>query len=125
MKKFVSVLRAPDNAFGATEATCYRFEEAATAACDVKYDYVVSDKSAKVVVYPSGSPVKYLKLRFRGDLSSVDKVYGDQWERSSEGAFLEWRSVMAGRALAWFCFVKSGDRIACYGVKTGADCFAF
>ena len=71
---FVSILRTPDNSFGATEATCYRFEEAATAACDVKYDYVVSDKSAKVVVYPSGSPVKYLKLRFRGDLSSVDKV---------------------------------------------------
>lgn len=125
MKKFISVLRTPDNAFGATESTCYRFEEPATAACDVKYDYVVSQHSAKVVVYPSGSPVKYLKLRFRGDFSCVDKVYGDQWERSSEGAYLEWRSVMPSRALPWFCFVKQGERIACYGVKTGADCFAF
>ena len=122
---FVSVLRAPDNSFGATDKSPYRFEEAVTATDDVKFEYIVGEKSARVVVYPSGSPVRYLKLRFRGDLSNVDKVYGDQWERSGEDAFLEWRSVMASRVLPWFCYVKSGDMTACYGVKTGADCFAF
>ena len=81
--------------------------------------------SAKVIVYPSGAPVKFLKLRFRADMKAVESVYGDQWERSSHGAFLEWRSVMASRALAWFCFAKTHDSIACYGVKTGADCFAY
>ena len=123
--EFVSVLRMPDAAFGATEASPYRFEEAESAVCDVRYEYEVGERSAKVVVYPSGSPVKYLKLRFRGDMSFADKVFGDQWERSGGEAFLEWRSVMPHRALAWFCYVKGGDRMACYGVKTGADCFAF
>ena len=91
---FFSILRRPDNSFGATEKSPYRFEEVASAANDVKFEYIVGEKSAKVVVYPSGSPVKYLKLRFRGDLGQVDKVYGDEWERSGEDAFLEWRSVM-------------------------------
>ena len=122
--KFVSVLRTPDNDFGATEASPFRFEEMRTKASDVKYEYTVSEKSAKVIVYPSGSPVKYLKLRFRGDLSFVDKVYGDTWERSGSSRFLEWRSVMGSRVMPWFCYLKGGDRIKCYGVKTGADCFA-
>ena len=125
MKPFVSILRQPDAAFGATEKSAYRFEEAATAACDVQYEYVVGDRSAKVIVYPGASPVKYLKLRFRGDMREVERVYGDQWERSGADAYLEWRSLMPHRALAWFCYVKGAGRIACYGVKTGADCFAF
>ena len=122
---FFSILRAPDNAFGATEASPFRFEEAASAANDVKFDYAVENDSAKIIIYPSGSPVKYLKLRFHGDLSFVDKVYGDEWERSGENAFLEWRSVMASRALPWFCYLKGDDVTACYGVKTSPDCFAF
>ena len=122
---FVSVLRSPDNAFGETEKSPFRFEEAQSAVCDVKYEYKVEKNSAKVVIYPSGSPVKYLKLRFRGDMCGIDKVYGDQWERCNDGAALEWRSVMPSRALAWFCYVKAGEKIGCYGVKTGADCFAF
>ena len=64
---FTSVLRTPDRAFGATEATEFRFEEAQSAACDVKYEYKVENGVGKVIVYPSASPVKYLKLRFRGD----------------------------------------------------------
>ncbi|MBR3681218.1 MAG: hypothetical protein IKL79_04360 [Clostridia bacterium] len=125
MKNFVSVLRTPDAVFGATEASPFRFEERASAACDVKYDYTVGEKSARVTVYPSGAPVKYLKLRFRGDMNGIESVYGDQWERCCDGALFEWRSVMPHRALGWFCYVKMGGRIGCYGVKTGADCFAF
>ena len=122
---FFSILRAPDNAFGATEASPFRFEEAASAANDVKFDYALENDSAKIIIYPSGSPIKYLKLRFHGDLSFIDKVYGDEWERSGENAFLEWRSVMASRALPWFCYLKGDDVTACYGVKTSPDCFAF
>ena len=121
---FVSVLRAPDNDFGATEASVFRFEEVDSKCSDVKYEYVVGNNSAKVIVYPSGSPVKFLKLRFRGDLSFVDKVYGDTWERSGEKCFLEWRSVMSARMMPWFCYLKGNHKTMCYGVKTGADCFA-
>ena len=83
-KKFVSLLREPDNAFGATEQSPFRFEEASTKHCDVKYEYIVSEKSAKVVIYPSGSPVKFLKLRFRGEMDFIEKVYGDPlWAQDS------------------------------------------
>ncbi len=124
MKEFISVLRKPDNAISATEASPFRFEENAFNNCPVKYDYIVGEKSAKVVVYPSGSPVKYLKFRFRGDFSFIDKVYGDQWARSSFADALEWKSVVADRAMPWFTYVIGENKMKCYGVKTGADCFA-
>lgn len=124
MNEFVSVLRAPDNDFGATEASPFRFEEATTKCSDVKYEYVVENNSARVIVYPSGSPVKYLKLRFRGDMKFVDKVYGDTWERSGGNCYIEWRSVMSSRIMPWFCYAMGEGRTVCYGVKTGADCFA-
>lgn len=125
--EFVSILREPDFATGATEQSPFRFEERGVQAdCPVCFDYVVQDDHAKVIVYPSNVPIKYLKLRFEGDLSFVSSVYGDQWERSvGDNAALEWRSVMAARALPWFCYVRGDDRTACYGVKTGADCFAY
>jgi alpha-galactosidase len=125
---FTSVLRTPDSAFGATEATEFRFEEAQSAACDVKYEYKVENGVGKVIVYPSASPVKYLKLRFRGDFSAVEKVYGDEWERSGATVvptYLEWSSVMPHKAMPWFCYAIAKDRMACYGVKVGPDCFAY
>lgn len=121
--KFVSVLRKPDAVYGATEQSPFRFEEKANATNDVKYDYVVGKNSAKVIVYPSGSPVKFLKLRFNGDMQHVEAVMGDQWERCGVDYPIEWRSVCAGRVLPWFCYAKSKDFIACYGVKTGPDAF--
>lgn len=124
-QNFLSIMRKPDFVTGATDATPLRFEENKSFDCPVQYEYLIEGNSAKVRVFPSGAPVKYLKLRFNGDLSFVKKVYGDQWERSSIGAYLEWRSVMSSRVLPWFCYVRSENRTACYGVKTGADCFAF
>lgn len=119
----LSLLRQPDAAYGATEKSDFRFEEKGV--CDVKFEYVVQKNSAKVIIYPSDSPIKYLKLRFRGDLTDVDKVFGDQWERAGSGAYLEWRSVMPSRALPWYCYLKTSNQTFCYGVKTGADCLAF
>lgn len=126
MEKFVSVLRRPDFVIAATENSPFRFEEKAEwTDCPVKYEYAVTDKSAKITVYPSGSPVKYLKLRFNGDCSFIDKVYGDQLERVGAECYLEWRSVMPHRMMAWYCIVKGENAFKCYGVKTGADSFAF
>lgn len=119
----ISLLRKPDYVFGATENTEFRFEEKGIN--EIKYEYVVEGDCAKVIVYPSGAPVKYLKLRFQGDFSSVDKVYGDQWERVGQPSYLEWKSVRAGRVLPWFCYVIANGKTSCYGVKTGANCFAF
>ena len=119
----ISLLRQPDAVYGATEKKPFRFEEMLIN--EVKYSYEISDKSVKIHVYPSGSPVKYLKLRFNGDLRSIDRVYDDQWERAGLYAYIEWRSVMACCVLPWFCYVMSGNDMFYYGVKTGANCFAF
>ena len=122
---FVSLLRKPDYVYGATEKSDVRFEENDNGVdCPIKYTYSVEGDSAKIIVYPGGSPVKYLKFRFCGDLSFVDKVYGDQFERQSFKGYLEWRSVMGSRILPWFCYLTGNDSMACYGVKTGCNCFA-
>ncbi len=125
MAMFPTVLRQPDRVMGATDESPYRFEEDLQAECPVQYEYRVEEKSAKVIVYPSGAPVKFLKLRFRADLSFVEAVCGDEWERCGSGGPIEWRSMMNHRRLPWFCYLRSGQQLACYGVKTGADCFAF
>ncbi len=120
---FTSILRQPDSVTGATQDKVFRFEETPNVT-SVKYEYLVGEKSAKVIIYPSGSPVKYLKLRFRADFSNVDKVYGDYWARSSFINPLDWRNVLPERQLPWYCYVLENKKLHCYGVKTGADCFA-
>lgn len=124
MKKF-SILRQPDYICGATEATPFRFEEGWQKQCPVEYSFALKGKSAEIKVFPSGSPVKHLKLRWNGDFRGIEKVLGDEWERAQLGSYIEWRSMMPSRVLPWFCYVKTGDLYSCYGVKTGADCFAF
>ena len=124
MKTFIDIMRAPDVAYGATQASNFRWEEEKLP-CPVRFEYQIQNGFARVIVYPSDSPVKYLKLRWRGDFSFVDKVYGDQWERAGTNAVLEWRSVNGSRVLPWFCYLIGDNKTACYGVKTGANCFAF
>ena len=120
---FLSVLRAPDAVYGAVESSPFDFEE--KAGCPVKYEYLLDGSSARVIVYPSGEPVKYLKFRWNGDLSSVDKVYGDTWERCYfNSSPLSWQSVNGARSLPWFSYIKDESKTMCYGVKTGANCFA-
>ena len=123
--EFFSILRKPDIVLGATEDTSFRFEEESQDICPVKYEYKITNNIGKLTVYPSCSPIKYLKLRWNGELNFVEKVYGDQWERAGvNGAYLEWRSVMACRNLPWFTYLYADKKTACYGVKTGANSFA-
>ena len=134
-KEFISILRRPDYVTGAVDSSPFRFEETgafqkvgdrAQQSCPVEYEYVVGEKEAKVIVHPGKEPVKYLKLRFEGDMSFVRSVYSETWERNAEiEAPHEWTSVRASRVLPWFCYLDGGDRFGCYGVKTGPNCFAY
>ncbi len=127
VNEFISVLRNPDRVLGATDESPFRFEERENE-CEspVKYEYIVGEKSAKVIVYPSGSPVKYLKLRFRGDHYFVEKALGDHWERSCHTSQIpfEWKSMTPRRVMPWYTCLYGAGRCAFYGVKTGPDCLA-
>lgn len=120
---FPTIMRMPDNVKGATDENFYRFEER-DEACPIKYEIKVENGSAKVTVFPSGSPVRYLRLRFNADFSQVEKVYADDWARASMVHPLEWRTIIPDRRMPWFVQLKIGETYACYGVKTGANCFA-
>lgn len=127
-KEFLSVLRNPDRVIGAVEGSPFRFEERENE-CEspVKYEYKVEGNSAKVIVYPSGAPVKFLKLRFDGDHYFVEKALGDQWERCCVSTYIpfEWKSLMPSRVMPWYMCLYAEGRSAFYGIKTGADCLAF
>ncbi len=122
MGVFTSVLRLPDRVSGATEKNIYRFEER-LGENTVKYEYKLEDNCAKVIVYPSEAPVMFLKLRFRGDFSEVDKVYADDWARSSYVHPLVWKNVIPERQMPWFFYALSGNTAHCYGVKTTPNSF--
>lgn len=124
---FPSILRQPDLVLGATESTPFRFEERCNH-CDspVVWSYEPTSASWQILIHPGKEPVKFLKLRWHGDFSRVESVLGDEWGRiSATHTPVEWRSVMPWRPLPWFCLVRTGDSVGCYGVKTGCDCFAF
>ena len=58
----ISILRQPDSVTGATEKNVYRFEERPNE-CNVQYEYILENRSAKIVIYPNEDPIKYIKLR--------------------------------------------------------------
>ncbi len=122
---FPSILRTPDFVTGATDKSSYRFEEETNASCPIQYDFMIENNSAKVIIHPSGAPVKFLKLRFGADLSFAESVCGDTWVCCGSEKPIYWSSITGYRNLPWYFYLRGGEKMACYGVKTGADCFAF
>lgn len=123
--EWMTILRQPDRVTGAVTSTPLRFEEVREP-CPVNWTYAPCPGGWKITIYPGKEPVKYLKLRWHGDFSQVESVLGDEWGRiSATHTPMEWRSVMPFRPLPWYFLARQGDAVACYGVKTGCDCFAF
>lgn len=67
--------------------------------------------------------VSRLRLRWRGDLSSVRSFLGDHWERSYGD--LEWRGEVPNRPMPWYVMAWDGTRTSGYGVATGPRAFCF
>ena len=67
--------------------------------------------------------VTLLGLRWRGDLTRVERILSDDWERSY--ADLAWRGREAARTLPWCFLATEGGKTHGYGVQTapGAMCF--
>ena len=64
-----------------------------------------------------------LVLRWRGDLTGIERVLGDHWERSYGD--LAWRGREARRPLPWFFMAHDGMATHGYGVRTGAGAMCF
>lgn len=122
---FVNILRKPDRISVADEQTSFRFEEGGESQSKAKVEYLVGEKSAKVVIFPYTIPVKYVKLRWNEPVGTVDKMMGDQWERSGGIVGMEWTGIIPHKRMPWYFHCVRGDKNALYGVKTGPNAFCY
>ncbi len=122
---FLSLLRIPDDIKIQTESSPLRYEERNTPnPTDAQVQFEVTQNSLKIILLPGKDPVKRLRMRFRGDLSHVQSILGDAWERCSADN-LVWKTFVPHEMLAWYFHTNDGSRLHSYGVKTSANAFAF
>jgi alpha-galactosidase len=67
--------------------------------------------------------VRRLHLRWHGDLSAVQLLLGDAWERAYGD--LEWRGLAPDRVMPWYVAAWDGSATHGYGVRTGAGAMCF
>ena len=78
---FIDLLRQPDSILFQYEDSDIRFEEPVSREeQSSKIDYIVENGAGKVILYPSDRLVKRVKLRWRGDMSDVLMVMGDDYD---------------------------------------------
>lgn len=122
---FLSVLRMPDDLKIQTEKTPLRFEERGTPnPVSAQVQFEITENSMKIILLPSEDAVRRIRLRFRGDLSGIHSVLGDAWERCSADN-LVWKCPVPHELMPWYFHASDGSRLHSFGVKTGANCFAY
>ena len=97
---FLNLLRTPDDIKIQTESSPFRFEEKGeinNTAAEVKC--VVNNGVLNIYLYPNGDAVKYVRLRFNGDISGVSSVLGDSLVRSGTDDIV-WHSFLPHQAIA-------------------------
>ena len=128
---FINILREPDSVLFQFDDSPYRFEEPGEREPRGKIKYEVVGNEGRITVYPDKTPIRRVKLRWRGDMSDVFLVLGDTWERNydiTQGNVLEgqcamWRGVSPEMRMPWYFHCYDGERLNSFGVKTGADAF--
>lgn len=117
---FVRLDLQPDSILVQMEDSDYRFEEPAQrVASPAQVEYLPHEGGGRVIVHPSRTPIKRVKLRWRGRLSGARLVLGDAWERSSGDH--HWTVLLAERPMPWYFLVHTGERTDGYGVTTDCD----
>ena len=130
-KSFVDILREPDSILFQYDDSPIRFEEPDSLEQRREtYEYKIQNGVGTFTLYPSGRAVKRIKLRWRGDMSSVISVLGDNVERNYDLSYginnnSGWRSIEPDIDLPWYVHTYDGECLNCYGVKTGPNAFAF
>ena len=128
---YIDLLRYPDSVLFQLDDSPYRFEEPGERETRGEIGFEVVGNEARITVFPSKSPVRRVKLRWRGDMSDVFLVLGDSLERNydiTQGSVLigqcaMWRGMTAEMRLPWYFHTYDGERLNSFGVKTGADAF--
>lgn len=121
---FLNLIRTPDDIKIQTEASPFRFEEKGEAnptRAEVKC--IANDGVLNIYLYPNGDAVKYIRLRFNGDISDVNSLLGDSFVRSQTDDIV-WHSFLPHLAMPWYFYTNDGECLHGYGVKTGCNSFA-
>lgn len=121
---FLNIIRTPDDIKIQTENSPFRFEEKGTAndtRAEVKF--AVKDSVLNITLYPNGDAVKYIRLRWNGDISSVNSLLGDSFVRSQTDDVL-WHAFLPHYQMPWYFYTNDGECLHGYGVKTGCNSFA-
>jgi len=71
----------------------------------------------------SSTPVRKLRLRWRGRIDDVRLILGDAWERGYGD--LEWRGFVPDRVMPWYFATFDGSVTHAYGVRTGARALCY
>ena len=121
----MNILRFPDDIKIQTDASPFRFEEPGVAnPTDARVECSVSDGVLRVTLLPSGDAVRFLRLRFRGDMSQVRQVLGDAFQRV-RSVDARWHVLIPHESMPWYFYAWDGEHLDCYGVKTGAGSFVY
>lgn len=122
---FLNIIRTPDDIKIQTEKSPFRFEEKGEkndTHAEVKCDIV--DDVLNINLYPNGDAVKYVRLRFDGDISDVKSILGDSLVRSQTDDVV-WHSFLPHQEMPWYFYTNDGEFLHSYGVKCGCNSFAF
>lgn len=123
--RFVSIIKIPDHIRIKTENSPFRFEEADTPYTpDARVEFIVTDRSLRVILMPSSEKVQWIRLRFRGNMRHIISVLGDTLERAVD-THLQWKSFHPHELLGWYFHAYDGRYLHSYGVKTGGNSFAY
>ena len=120
--KLTDITRKPDRILICDEESAFRFEEGEKSSL-AKIDYLPTKSGGTVVINPCPVPVKYAKLRWNEPICGLEKMLGDQWERSGGEVGHEWTGVIPHKIMPWYFHCVKGEENAFYGVKTGANAF--
>ena len=123
---FIDLLAQPDSILFQFEDSGVRFEEAdGREEQSARIEYQVENNAGTIILYPSKRPVKRVKLRWRGDMSDCLMITGDALERIYDSSTAAWTGMIPQRKLPWYFQAYDGEKLNCFGVKTGADAICY
>jgi hypothetical protein len=117
--QFQDLLRPPDAVTIITEAGAVELAPAADAwkGDDIEVTTRVKEGGLRIELAAPRAALKYLILRWKGNLPADWKYLGDAWERSYGD--LEWRPLDGEREMPWYFLASDGGVTHGYGVMTG------